>query len=791
MSRNWLGALAGGGRRAQRLVDRGIAAEASGDRAGALHNYRKALLVDPACVPAHMNLGIALQAAGEWAAAIAAHERAIALDPNYFAAHYNLGLVHLLRAQPAQAEASFRGALRLRGNVAEAWVGLSGALEALGRDEDALAALDQAIALRSDYVGALLNSSALLHKMGRFEAALASTERALELEPENHVVHYRLGASLHELGRLAEAETRYRQALAFRPDYAEAKAGLALVLQAQDRSAEGIELLFELVAGQPADARWRTLLAESMLYMTVVNPGHRERTILLSLCTDDGIPMQSLTPSIIALTKRSEGYRIVQESTRRGDDPFAALYPAVADLLGDPLLLAALPRMPIAEVAMEEVLAYVRRCIVLRLPPAPGLVGADAQVPWPFLCALARQCFFSGYVFFAEADELERVTAVRQALENALRGMPTSPRALEPSLLVASLYGSLGSLQGCERLLEWPADDWSEAFRPIVLEQLDNPRRERALANRLTSLTAIDDPTSQAVRTQYEVNPYPRWVSVSSPGADTLEKLSARLRPGRPIGRHARPVPILVAGCGTGRHPIMLARVHPDGAILAVDLSLASLGYAARMTERLGISNITYRQADILKLGSLEQRFALIECCGVLHHLDDPVAGWRVLVGLLEVDGMMRIALYSEKARRAVRAARQFIQTSNFALNADGIRHCRRAITRLPEGDAIRGVMTFIDFYTLDECRDLMMHVREHQFTLPRIADCLDQLGLQFLGMECPAATRSRFRQMFPESAAGTDLMAWHEFEEAQPDSFKTMYLFWCCKKSSGPQSAA
>jgi len=55
-------------------------------------------------------------------------------------------------------------------------------------------------------------------------------------------------------------------------------------------------------------------------------------------------------------------------------------------------------------------------------------------------------------------------------------------------------------------------------------------------------------------------------------------------------------------------------------------LSLASLGYAARMTERLGISNITYRQADILELGDLDLRFAVVECCGVLHHLDDR---WR------------------------------------------------------------------------------------------------------------------------------------------------------------------
>jgi SAM-dependent methyltransferase len=216
---------------------------------------------------------------------------------------------------------------------------------------------------------------------------------------------------------------------------------------------------------------------------------------------------------------------------------------------------------------------------------------------------------------------------------------------------------------------------------------------------------------------------------------------------------------------------------------LAIDLSLASLAYAARMTERLGISNITYRQADILKLGDLDQHFAVVECCGVLHHLDDPVAGWRVLVNLLESDGLMRISLYSEKARRGVQAAREFARSLDFPLTAEGIRRCRHAIMGLPADHPAKDVMTFSDFFTLDECRDLIMHVQEHQFTLPRIADCLDQLDLQFLGIECARVTRDRLREMFPDSDAETKLEAWSQLEETYPETFKAMYTFWCCRK--------
>ena len=33
-----------------------------------------------------------------------------------------------------------------------------------------------------------------------------------------------------------------------------------------------------------------------------------------------------------------------------------------------------------------------------------------------------------------------------------------------------------------------------------------------------------------------------------------------------------------------------------------------------------------------LALDALDQQFALIECAGVLHHLEDPLAGWRELL---------------------------------------------------------------------------------------------------------------------------------------------------------------
>src|SRR5712691_2162828 len=98
----------------------------------------------------------------------------------------------------------------------------------------------------------------------------------------------------------------------------------------------------------------------------------------------------------------------------------------------------------------------------------------------------------------------------------------------------------------------------------------------------------------------------------------------------RDLGR-TDDIEILVAGGGTGRHPVETAQKFSGARALAVDLSLASLAYAKRKAREAGLTNLDFAQADILKLGSIGRSFDIIEASGVLHHMADPFAGWRVL----------------------------------------------------------------------------------------------------------------------------------------------------------------
>ena len=289
----------------------------------------------------------------------------------------------------------------------------------------------------------------------------------------------------------------------------------------------------------------------------------------------------------------------------------------------------------------------------------------------------------------------------------------------------------------------------------LVRRQVLEPGEERRLAADIPSLSSARSEVSAKVQAQYEANPYPRWLRAPAAGGPAPQKISGKPR-------------ILVAGCGTGQHAIGTAQQYPGASVLAVDLSLASLAYAQRKTLELGLADIEYRQADILALDGLPERFDLIECSGVLHHLEDPFEGWRVLKNLLNPGAFMRVGLYSESGRRAVVRARELIAAGGLAPDAAGIRACRAAIRARSEDALLATLARNEDFYSMSGCRDLLFHVQEHRFSLPQIEAMIGRLGLRFLGFEFAdsGATLARYQARFKDPL---DLKSWHRFETGIP----------------------
>lgn len=720
-------------------------------------------------------LGIVAAQAGRLEGAQEQLERARALLPDSASIHDSLGNVLHERGRAAEAIESYRAALSHDRRSVETHRNLALVLAETGALDEAASHLETTLALRPDYVDAYLELADILVAAGQRPRAFGLLAEATRLAPSNTRAWNQRGALLASVGRLGEARAVFAKALAANPQDVQTRGNLASALMAENRAGDAAALLLEgWQTATPASPERTALLPffVELLTGSAVPTAEAWTEILTEICRRPDLSAAPLAPGLAAVLAE----RPVIAALAEGEaDPLGG------DLSGlaDPLLIAALDATLLPNPRLERALTRLRRALLGR-HLAPAADWPNSAALHTFSCALARYCFLGEYAFFVRDDEAAQL---RTAVERWPSARDADPRTCEAAAVVLAMYLPLSSLDGADQLAARPAGSWTAAFARVHEQQLLAPRREQELRATIPSLGAIDDDVSQAVRQQYEENPYPRWVRAARPRPRPFEALARQWRPSEPTPRFPRPVSVLVAGCGTGHEVVQMASAVSDSEVLAVDLSLASLAYAARMAERLGLEAVRFLQADILDLARLEQRFALITCSGVLHHLRDPLAGWRVLTGLLKPHGLMKVGLYSALARRSLAQTRSFLHELALPATAQGIRQMRHAILELPEGDPRRGVVESGDFYSLSACRDLLLHTQEHLFSVPRIAEALDRLGLRFLGFETTRATAARFQKMFPRPEAALSLEAWHKFEEAHPITFARMYQFWCCAR--------
>ena len=452
----------------------------------------------------------------------------------------------------------------------------------------------------------------------------------------------------------------------------------------------------------------------------------------------------------------------------------------LAALATDDLLSAVLENTPAAGLDFEHFLALARRALVLDVVASQSPANADSSL-LRFCCAIARQCYINEYVYHCTTEETDGVAWLRDAISK--RVADAKP---VPGLWVAAFacYSPLFSLPDCQRLAGVMTDP---PLAGLFSQQVREPIQENGYRATLQKLTPIDDETSRLVCSQYEEYPYPRWVR--SPSTDSAVPFSAFLASelGLEFPRFARQddnIDVLIAGCGTGQQSIQTAKRFPAARILAVDLSTASLAYAKRKSRELGIANIEYAQADILRLESIRKTFDFIECVGVLHHLEDPAAGWRVLRSLLRPGGVMHIGLYSELARRDIAAAQDLIVAQGYEATTEGIRQFRLDLQLVDRWRPFRILTAMEDFYDTSGCRDLLFHAKEHRFTLRQIKETLAALELDFLKFNLDWAVQQRYSLQYPGELARADLNCWTQFEVENPSTFLGLYNFYVHRRA-------
>ena len=590
----------------------------------------------------------------------------------------------------------------------------------------ALLALAQGQAPSND-AAMLTEQGRLCLMVARLEQAQELLEQAVESGGDASSLAY-LGTVRRLQGRHADASALYRRALALDPQQLHAWQGVAALLCLQGNAAAAVQRLSELAAKHPDSVPLHATLGDAhyelgqygaalACYEHVLDghPEHLGCRLGLARCL-------ARRPF---LARRLRSPRHVEESVAVEDvDPELLTQGALALLhdspspLDEPLLLAVLSQAVITDLRVEHALTQVRRELCLAPPPeASKLAGA-----------LAEQCRLNEAAWPASAEEEARLVS--------------SPA------WVRAMYAP-------------------EEVEPELVER----------GERIPTLTPVSAGNSAAVRGLYEANPYPRWRRLSRGGPVGLDHTLQVLTGGQwdPPGFLTHPR-LLVAGCGTGRDLLSAACAWSPAAVTGFDLSRTSLAYAQQMAERLGVEVELYH-ADLLRLDGWERQFDAIVCTGVLHHLEQPLEGWRRLLQLLRPGGVMLVGLYSETARRGIVAAQAEVRRMGVPPTPAGIRAARAYLGSLPQDDPAAGCTVLRDFYYLSGCRDMLFHVQEHRFTVPGIAAALDELGLTFLAFDVEAPLRHLYRTLF---GAGTSLACWEKFEQLYPQTFLGMYQFWC-----------
>ncbi len=576
-------------------------------------------------------------------------------------------------------------------------------------------------------------------------------------------------------GLIEPATLAYRRAVQVAPGIPAAQAGLGQLLLRRGDFDEAILCLAKAAVLDPGQAGAWLDLEEHLPRHPITQFGEvLQRALLIALRKEVIAPTQlpntialvvSTLPAIAQLAAwRQEG--VLRTELER---------PAGRAALQQPLLLDLLVEVRWLGVETELTLRELRAWLL-----SSALAGASehASELVPLAQALCAQCWHTDYAYYVSAQE----ESERQTLLAALQSAADWQHMQWLQALALSCYQPLSCLPDQAALRAYVATHGDATAKLLLRQQQTEPQRERELRSTLACCGTISDATSAAVQAQYEHSPYPRYTQLPDP----LRATDHRAQPLRMAELVAHPQPrILVAGCGTGMHPLTTARLYPQAQVTGIDLSAASLAYAERKREEAGIHNLKLWQGDLLQVAELGQSFDSIECVGVLHHLRDPEQGLRALCAVLKPGGLLRLGLYSAQARRDIRTLRARLAAERLPTDDASLRSVRFQILNDPSSEEHRRIVHWPDFYALAECRDLLFHVQEHQFTLAQIADLLAGCQLQFLHFHFPSdRARAAYQARFPDDTAMTRLDRWSDLEAQITDLFAGMYQFWARKPS-------
>ena len=256
----------------------------------------------------------------------------------------------------------------------------------------------------------------------------------------------------------------------------------------------------------------------------------------------------------------------------------------------------------------------------------------------------------------------------------------------------------------------------------------------------------MKDAADAALAAQYDAYPYPqrdardeaKRLIIGSPShlREVDHWIFGARRPA------SQPLRALVAGGGSGDATVMLAQQMTNagraGDVTWLDRSAAARRVAEARVAARKLGNVIFQEGSLLDLpGSGLGPFDYIDCCGVLHHLPDPLAGLKALVSALAPGGGLGLMVYAPHGRTGVYMAQDALRllAPPDETPAARVEVAKRLWRQMPETAWLRRNPWITDHEKGGDAGlyDLLLNPRDVAFTVPAFNALIQAAGLRIV----------------------------------------------------------
>ena len=717
------------------------------------------------------NYALICEEKGEHEKAIRLYEKCAKSFPNHIYSKLNLSFLYYKLNHLEIAEIIIEEAIQLKPSLPNGHCIRGLILKGLDKYDESRLSLEKAIELDKNYFDAYINLGLLNKDSNKYNEAEEYYLKALEINNKSAIAHLNLGACYKEKQDLDKAILHTKMAIEIDNKLENCYLNLATIYNQIGDYKKSLSLTKkELLLHKHSELSYQ-LISELIKKGEVLNTSEKDnRELLKNLLNRKDISHRELFGNINSLISKEILEELsILESKLYENNKFNIL-------IKDKELVKALSLLIFCSPLWEKVLGNIRKNILLNYSDKDKISNSIFN----FIIGLGSQCFLNEYVYYISTEEKDKLKELKKIINNN--------KNQDYKLAIISCYQSLSSINDEIINLNTYIPNKKELNNLLNL-QFKELNTEKKISKGIKKIGNIKDSTSKEVKNQYELNPYPRWRYNSYAKENKLNFLSVinseispnTIKPNS-VQLTNKKINILIAGCGTGIQIIEASR-YSNCEITAIDLSNSSISYAKRKVDEYGLKNINFIEMDLLELTSLNKRFDLIECSGVLHHMNEPSKGLSNLFDVLEPEGFLKLGLYSKYAREEILKARKLIKEKDIKPNIDGIRNFRNDLLN-GEIKEVNEISNWSDFYSTSMCRDLCFHTHENCYTLIEIKNMLKVSNLEFLGFTLSKEIRDKYQIDNKDKDSLKNLELWDKFEKLNPNSFREMYQFWSRKST-------